>query len=51
MIKKKIVILSGLPGVGKSTFSNNLQNYQEFDLLSLDSITTGIYFLPKRAGT
>ena len=42
--KNKIVILSGLPGVGKSTFSNNLQNYQEFDLLSLDSITTGIYF-------
>lgn len=42
--RKKIVILSGLPGVGKSTFSNNLQNYQEFDLLSLDSITSGIYF-------
>lgn len=42
--KNKIIILSGLPGVGKSTFSNNLQNYQEFDLLSLDSITTGIYF-------
>ena len=42
--KNKIIILSGLPGVGKSTFSNNLQNYQEFDLLSLDSITTGMYF-------
>ena len=42
--KNKIIILSGLPGVGKSTFSNNLQNYQDFDLLSLDSITTGIYF-------
>ena len=42
--KNKIVILSGLPGVGKSTFSDKLQENQEFQLLSLDKITKGTYF-------
>ena len=42
--KNKIVILSGLPGVGKSTFSDKLQENQEFQLLSLDKITQGTYF-------